>query len=607
MSFLDELVQKGSLSDADAKAIEAAATESGGTLEDVARARGVSPASILEAKGMHYGLPTRTVDAKQISFDVLNSIPEESARHYSLVPIGITDNALEVGIVDPDNIEAKDALQFITAKTQMPYKLFLITQKDLEDVLKNYQGLSGEVTEALTDLESELNTEQQKAEKRVRGLPEEKEETIVEDAPVTKIVATVLNHAVEENASDIHIEPTDDLLKIRFRVDGLMTTNLTLPMNVHPAIVARIKILCNMKIDEKRKPQDGRFSAHIAGRKIDLRVSTFPAYYGEKVVMRILDPQKGVLPLDKIGMSERDLRLVRNALARPYGLILISGPTGSGKTTTLYSMLEEVDREGQNVLSLEDPVEYNISGMNQSQVRPEIGYTFASGLRTTLRQDPDIIMVGEIRDKETAQLAVQAALTGHLVFSTIHTNNAIGVIPRLIDMGVDPYLIAPTLALAMAQRLVKKLCPETGKEIPLEGSMKLMIDREFADIPEKYRSQIPKGKALYGIEPSVTCPKGTKGRAAVFEVIEMNKDLERVILTDPTEPKVREVARKQGMFTMREDAIIKSMRKEVPFEEVNTLGGAFDLIDEDEVVEEKEKKRVIKNDDDETPEESVVQ
>lgn len=586
MSFLNQLVEQGKLAQEAAAAIEQEASDTGRSLEDVARAKGVPNADILGAKGVYYGLPTRSsIDPKSISFDILNQIPEESARHYRLVPIGMVDGALEVGVVDPDNTEAKDALQFISAKTGLPYKLFLISQNDYEKILENYQGLSGEVTEALTDLESELNTEQTKSLKRARdernGVSEE--ETIVEDAPVTKIVATVLNHAVEQNASDIHIEPTDDMLKIRFRVDGVMSTNLTLPMNVHPAIIARIKILSNMKIDEKRKPQDGRFSAHIGGRKIDLRVSTFPAYYGEKVVMRILDPDKGVLPLDKIGMSERDLRLVRNAIKRPYGLILISGPTGSGKTTTLYSMLEEVDREAQNVLSLEDPVEYNISGMNQSQVRPEIGYTFASGLRTTLRQDPDIIMVGEIRDKETAQLAVQAALTGHLVFSTIHTNSAIGVIPRLIDMGVDPYLIAPTLALAMAQRLVKRLCPETGKEIPIEGSVKVMVDKQFEDLPKKYRTAIPDSKFLYGLEPSEACPKGTKGRLAVFEVIEMNKEIEQIILTNPTEPAVREAARKQGMLTMREDALIKSMRKEVPFEEVNTLGGVIDSVEEEGV------------------------
>src|SRR3989338_4224613 len=264
---------------------------------------------------------------------------------------------------------------------------------------------------------------------------------IIEDAPVTKIVATILHYATEGEASDIHIEHVGDKVRVRFRVDGVLNTSLILPIKVYSAVVARIKILCNMRLDEKRKPQDGRFSAKIEGRKIDFRVSTFPAYFGEKIEMRILYSEKGVNPLDKMGLSERNLKLIRDAIKRPYGLILMSGPTGSGKSTTLYSMLNEVDRESKNVISLEDPVEYNIPGMNQSQVRPEIGYTFANGLRSPLRQDPDIIMVGEIRDKETASLAIQAALTGHLVLSTIHTNNAVGVIPRLIDMGVDPYLI----------------------------------------------------------------------------------------------------------------------------------------------------------------------
>jgi type II secretory ATPase GspE/PulE/Tfp pilus assembly ATPase PilB-like protein len=340
---------------------------------------------------------------------------------------------------------------------------------------------------------------------------------------------------------------------------------------VHPAVVARIKILCNMRLDEKRKPQDGRFSARINGRKIDFRVSTFPSYFGEKIVMRILDSEKGVRSIDKMGLSERNLALIRDAIDRPFGLILISGPTGSGKSTTLYSMLNEVDRETENVLSLEDPVEYNVPGMNQSQVMPEIGYTFASGLRTTLRQDPDIIMVGEIRDKETAQLAVQAALTGHLVFSTIHTNNAMGVIPRLIDMGVDPYLIAPTLILAIAQRLVRLLCPGGGKPVPIDASLKIMLEKQFEDLPEKYREEIPFGKEFYAVAPTAEFPQGTKGRTAVFEVLQMNKELEAVILKNPTEPEITKIARKQGMFTMKEDAIIKAFKREIPFEEMNKL------------------------------------
>ena len=362
-----------------------------------------------------------------------------------------------------------------------------------------------------------------------------------------------------------------DKIRVRFRVDGVLNTSLILPVEVHQAVVARIKILCNMKLDEKRRPQDGRFSAKIDGRKIDFRVSTFPAYYGEKVVMRILDQEKGVLPLDQMGLSTRYLNMIRDALKRPYGLILISGPTGSGKTTTLYAMLNEINKDEKNVLSLEDPIEYNIDGMSQSQVFPEIGYDFANGLRTTLRQDPDVIMVGEIRDKETAQLAIQASLTGHLVLSTIHTNTACGVVPRLIDMGVDPYLIPPTLVLTMAQRLVRKICPGTGEVLPVDGSIRTMIDKEFLDLPEQYKTEIPNEKEMLKISPTGSCPSGTKGRIAVFEMFNMNSEIEQTILKNPIESEVYKIARRNGLITMKEDAIIKAMQKTIPFEEINQL------------------------------------
>ena len=393
----------------------------------------------------------------------------------------------------------------------------------------------------------------------------------MEDAPVTKIVAVILKHAVEGGASDVHIEHTGDKVRVRFRVDGVMYTSLILPTNVHNAIVARIKILAQLKLDEKRKPQDGRFSAKMDDKKVDFRVSTFPAYYGEKVVMRILDTGKGVVTLDMMGMSPENLEIVKKAIRTPYGLILVTGPTGSGKSTTLYSMLNELDREKRNVISLEDPVEYNIPGVNQSQVRPEIGYTFANGLRSILRQDPDIIMVGEIRDKETAQLAVQAALTGHLVFSTLHTNNAAGVIPRLIDMEVDPYLIAPTLILAMGQRLLRTMCPESKSPIPLTESMRMMIDKELSDLPAAVRNRIVIPDNVYEAIPSPTCPSGTKGRTPVFEFLEMDRDLEHIVLTNPVEQAVSEVARAKGMLTMKDDALLKAFQGVIPFEEINNI------------------------------------
>ncbi|MDO8591106.1 MAG: GspE/PulE family protein, partial [bacterium] len=501
---------------------------------------------------------------------ILKYVPEESAVYYKFVPIALKDGVLEVGIVDPENIEARDALNFISTKVDLPFKLFIISEKDFSSVVESYKGLSGEVTQALSELETELSGSDETIQfSKEKG--DKQEVRIVEDAPVTKIVATILHYATEGSASDIHIEHMGDKIRVRFRVDGVLNTSLILPIKVYSPVVARIKILSNMRLDEKRKPQDGRFSAKIEGRRIDFRVSTFPAYNGEKIVMRILDTEKGVNPIDKMGLSPRNLKLMRDAITRPYGLILISGPTGSGKSTTLYSMLNEVDRDRKNVISLEDPVEYNIYGMNQSQVRPEIGYTFANGLRSILRQDPEIIMVGEIRDKETAQLAVQAALTGHLVLSTIHTNNATGVIPRLIDMGVDPYLIAPTLIIAMAQRLVNLLCPGSGKPVPVTGSLKAMIEKDFASLPQEFKKDIPFSDTVNEVSPTVDCPKGTRGRVAVFEILQMSKDLETVILKNPSEAELLKVARAQGMLTLKEDALTKAFRKEISIEEVNRL------------------------------------
>jgi type IV pilus assembly protein PilB len=387
----------------------------------------------------------------------------------------------------------------------------------------------------------------------------------------------MLRHAAEQRASDIHIEPMAEQTRVRFRIDGVLVTNITLPSKVHSAVVARIKVLSNMRLDEKRKPQDGRFSARVGGSKVDFRVSTFPTYYGEKVVMRILGASAKELKLDDLGFSKRDLELIRTAIKKPYGLILVSGPTGSGKSTTLYALLNEVDREKQNVLSLEDPVEYTIQGVSQSQVRPEIGYTFANGLRTTLRQDPNIIMVGEIRDAETAGLAVQAALTGHLVLSTIHTNNAVGIVPRLLDMGVEPYLIPPVLVLGIAQRLTRTLCPKGGKKVKVDESMKKMFAKEFADLPDKFKKDIPPLDEVYRLDPTPDCPSGTRGRIAVFEMFDMRPELEHAILANKPEDEIFTIARANGMLTMKEDAIIKAAQGVIPFEEVNALGGEFEL------------------------------
>ncbi|MEK7101215.1 MAG: ATPase, T2SS/T4P/T4SS family, partial [Patescibacteria group bacterium] len=431
MNLLSILAEKGLIEAADIAAIEEEVRKGGLSVEAVLDKKGVESQKVLEALSAHYNIPARQLPIEPIGREILEFIPEESAKHYRFVPIAQKDGALEVGIVDPDNIEALDALQFISGRVGLPYKLFIISGNDFARVMGEYESMKDDVGAALSEFEGTIAQEKNDAEEDEGG--ETADATIKPDAPVTKIVATILRYAVEGGASDIHIEPTIEKTRVRFRMDGKLHTSLELPAKVHQAVVARIKILSQLRLDEKRKPQDGRFSANVENRRIDFRVSTFPTQSGEKVVMRILDRSKSMATLESIGFSEYDLQTVKEILTKPYGIILISGPTGSGKSTTLFGMLSSIDRETENVVSLEDPVEYEIEGVAQSQVKPEIGYTFASGLRSILRQDPNVIMVGEIRDKETAQLAIQAALTGHLVFSTIHTNDASGTIPRLVD------------------------------------------------------------------------------------------------------------------------------------------------------------------------------
>lgn len=587
MSVLDILVKQGVIENKDLSAIKEKVESGGGKIEEKLLSLGISADDILRAKSEYYSVPLRKIDISAVENKVLDYIPEEAAVYYQFVPIGVKEGVLEVGIVNPDNIAARDALNFISSKINLPFKTFLISEEDFSKIINLYKGLTGEVTKALSELETEFVSDLKKEESNSRdrdllkeftegnennlNATETKGTKIIENAPVTKIVATILRYAIDGRASDIHIEPTVANVKIRFRIDGIMNTSIVLPLRVHSAVVARIKIMSNMRLDEKRKPQDGRFSAKLDNRKVDFRVSTFPTHFGEKVVIRILDQDKGIRKLNELGLSKRNLEQIMNAIERPYGLILISGPTGSGKSTTLYAMMNEVDKDHKNVLSLEDPIEYDMEGMSQSQVMPEIGYTFASGLRTTLRQDPDIIMVGEIRDKETAQLAIQAALTGHLVFSTIHTNNAIGVVPRLIDMGVDPYLIAPTLVLAIAQRLARSFCPGAGKPKKVDASIKMMIEKQFADLPELYKKEIEFGNEVYEISPGPDCPSGVRGRVAIMEVLEVDKELEQIILSNPTEQQIWKYARSKGMLTMKDDALLKAFKKVIPFEEYNTF------------------------------------
>jgi type IV pilus assembly protein PilB len=580
MSFLEELAKKGIIKRNQMGDIRNRAKEDyNGDIDAALVGSGIPESEVLEMKGEYLGIPVKQINMDDMSFDVLKYISEDSATHYHFVPLELKDGVLEVGVMDPENLEGMDALQFISNKIGIPFKIFLISKKDYESIMGSYKGLGSQVEEALAELsqdeiENAKALNEENLSKEIKNIKTGEEAKIVEDAPVIKIVAVILRNAIEGGASDIHIEYTGEKVKVRFRVDGALHTTIVLPPNVYGGVVARIKILAKLRLDEKRKPQDGSFSTSIDGRKIDFRVSTMPAYYGEKVVMRILDSEKGVKPMDQLGLSEVNLKIVKEAIRKPYGLILITGPTGSGKSTTLYSMMNELDKEKSNIVSLEDPVEYHMPDINQSQMMPEIGYTFASGLRSILRQDPDIIMVGEIRDKETAQLAIQAALTGHLVLSTLHTNNAIGAIPRLVDMGVDPYLIAPTLIVSIAQRLARLTCESARKEVPLDQSIRTQIEEQLKDLPPEFKPAID--DKMYEIVPSADCPSGTRGRIAVFEMFKVDKDMQAVILKNPTSAAIYELARRKGMLQMREDAMLKSLQGLIPFTEVYNFNNEYE-------------------------------
>ncbi len=505
----------------------------------------------------------------EVPNNILSMIPEESARVYKIIPLGLQGNVLEVGIVNPDDIKAKEALNFLSRQNKITYKTYLISESSFESFLRQYRNVREEVGKALSALETELggeeNVELFAADAKPKG------ERLSEEAPIIKMVAVILRHAVDGGASDIHIEPEEGQLRIRFRMDGNLYSSLFLPIHTHPSIVARIKIVSNLRIDETRVPQDGRFSAKIDGKDIDFRVSTFPTKLGEKVVIRVLDPTEGLKSYEEIGLLGYNLKTIKDAVLKPFGLILATGPTGSGKTTTLYSMLQELNKPDINVVTLEDPIEYFVKGVNQSQIRPEIGYDFSNGLRSVVRQDPDVIMVGEIRDEDSASLVTHAALTGHVVLSTLHTNNAIGAIPRLIDMKIKPFLLPATLNITLAQRLAHRLCPYCKEKVRPNKEVEKILMKELMGLPEEAKKYFPMPTQIYVYKPK-GCPKcnmkGEKGRVGIFEILKMTPELERIIIEDPVESKIGAEAKRQGMVTMRQDAMMKAIQGLVSIEEV---------------------------------------
>lgn len=566
MNLIEELVKKGVLEKKRVLELEKEIKLSGRKVEEVILEKKILPEEdLFNLKSEKLGIPLIKVDPEKIPAEILEIIPEETARYYKMVAISKKEGVLEIGMVWPEDLDAKEALKFLALKKNFDFKICLITLTNCEKILKQYQVLKAEMGKALEELERELKIEEIKV-PTIAELGR-----IVEEAPISKAVATILRYGIEGEASDIHIEPFGEKIRFRFRLLGKLYSSLFLPIKVHPAIISRIKILSNLRIDETRIPQDGRFSVEFGGRKIDLRVSTFPTAAGEKVAIRILDPKIGLKKFDELGLAGRNYEVVKRAIQKPFGMILATGPTGCGKTTTLYAILQILNQEGINIVTLEDPIEYFIEGINQSQIRPEIGYNFATGLRHVLRQDPDVIMVGEIRDSETADLAVHAALTGHLVLSTLHTNNALGAIPRLIDLGIQPFLISPSLSLVIAQRLVRKLCPNCKKETKPKKEIKDLILKKIEEMPEQVKKglKISPNFTIYEARGCKECQgKGFIGRVALFEILEMTKELGEIILKEPSESKIFQEAKKQGMITMRQDGILKVLDGITTIEEV---------------------------------------
>lgn len=500
----------------------------------------------------------------KIPGELFKFIPYASAELYKIVPLDKKHDVLYIGAVDPNNLDARDALNFITTSQNLQCKIQKIEENTFKNLLEQYGDTDLGMEEALGDLEEGddvlLGVDEADA------VETDAENLIREEAPVIKLVSTILAQAVTKEVSDIHVEPNDKTATVRFRLDGILQDRLKFSRTVHDSFVARIKILANLRIDERRRPQDGRFSSKIKDNRVDFRVAVFPTVNGEKVILRVLDRQKGLRSLSDLGFEEWAHKRVLDAIKKPYGLILSTGPTGAGKTTTLYSILSMADRKNQNIISLEDPVEYRLEGVNQSNIRPEIGYTFAAGLRSVLRADPDQIFVGEIRDKETAQLAVQAALTGHLVYSTLHTNSAIGSISRLLNFGIDPFLLAPTLSLVIGQRMVRRLDGE-GKEMPISESIHSHLEERFADLPQRYKSRIPEFTSFREAVPTENNPSGMHGRIGIFEVFEVDNEIRSIIFDNPSETKIYNAARKKGFFTMAEDAFVKGLKGLISYSE----------------------------------------
>jgi type II secretion system protein E len=586
MRVSDETVEKllkqgGIVNDSQLDELKTLAKRSKQSLQEtVIDQKVVSDEKLTKMIGELIDVPFVRIEPKDILDDVLKKIPEHIARQYNVVLFAINDDgSLSLAMEDPDDVQA---LNFIQKEIGYNTKVFLATKSNILDCLENYRGDMNDELDEVISVQKDASAEDQNV----------SQDDFAENSPIAQTVNLLLEYAIKSNASDIHIEPREDYVQVRYRIDGVLKEVNKLPRNVHGALVSRIKILSNLKIDERRVPQDGRFKIKVSGKQYALRVSTLPIADGEKVVMRILDESNQAISLDKLGYWGLSLATVKDAMAQPNGMILVTGPTGSGKSTSLFSVLSELNTPDVNISTIEDPVEYKIPGVNQTQTNAKAGMTFASGLRALLRQDPNIIMVGEIRDGETANLGVQAALTGHLVFSTLHTNNAATCLPRLLDMGIEPFLIASTVKAVIGQRLVRRLCMNCRQEyVPnaeelsyivqmfslKQGSIQRLHELEGQAFADKIGGDTPMGSTDVTIQrlwrPNPEgCDEcnhvGFKGRVGIYEVLGISVPIQKMITANATSNDIQEQAISEGMVTMQTDGLIKSLRGVTTIEEV---------------------------------------
>jgi type IV pilus assembly protein PilB len=587
----DELVKSNMLSDEKLKEARAAA-ENNNTplLAYLLNNNFITDEQLTKANAIVTKMPYVNLTAAKIDPTILKLLPKEIAERYMAVPLGEMHHRLVIGMLDADNVQAVD---FLSNRIARPLKVYVASEAGIRQVLRQYDarldtmntGLNAPLNASSSEVSPEVSAKQAKENaKSIKNL--------VEDSPISKALSAVLEFAAHNGASDVHIEPTEKDVKIRCRIDGILREVTRMPKNAEPALISRIKILSNLKIDEHRIPQDGQFTIVVDTKDIDLRISIAPIVWGEQVVIRLLDKTGTSLRLEDMGYVGRALKTIRKGLERPNGMILTSGPTGSGKSTSLYALLQEIKNEAINIVTLEDPVEYKMDGVNQIQVNPEVGLTFASGLRSILRQDPDVVMVGEIRDKETAQLAVQAALTGHLVFSTLHTNSAAGILPRLLDMGVEPFLIASTVNTVIGQRLVRKIA-DVGREpynssqpetIAIQSTIGAMLPESAAGVAAAtadlgYKSLPLRGDNAYTLNKgtdSTETPGGYKGRMGLYEVFEVSEAIQGLIMKRSTSAEIEKQAKAEGMITMRQDGYFKALEGKTTLQEVNRVAASED-------------------------------